>query len=93
MGGEFITRIFEDCTINELTDKINTVCEEDIYEYGHRGYTGTWAGKNGVIVSDKVFDCKYDAEDWINEHNDKVDPLTAVKLKDGRWVVGGLCSS
>ena len=100
MGGEFCSEVVSgDLDRNTLHDKFKEIVAEAEYEDGHGGYTGTFAEKNRLEVSDRTFGSVDEAENWINEVNDKWGPAMAVLVcppdnPDKRvWVIGGWCSS
>lgn len=68
--------------------------EDRRYEYGHRGYTGTFAEARGVSFSKKVFKTQEEAYDYVSENAEKWSDAIAVKIegKPG-WFVGAWCSS
>ncbi|HUS51713.1 MAG TPA: hypothetical protein VMZ91_16215 [Candidatus Paceibacterota bacterium] len=77
----------------ELNSEWIEIQEQKCYDYGHAGYTGTLAEKiNMTIHKDKVFNTKEEAEEWIEENNDKWENADCVKIKDQGWLIGGICS-
>lgn len=82
MGAVYTAKTFPKCDMSALTKQIMEACNEEAYESGHGGYSGTWAEKRGygVKVCDKSFLSAADAAEWIQNNCDKYGPLLAVKL-------------
>ena len=72
----------------------NEVVECRLYDYGHRGYTGSFAENAGAITFPNVppFETADEAYCWLDENCEKWQPGMAVPVKNGDWVVGALCS-
>lgn len=74
-------------------------CEECRYEYGHGGYTGTFAECWDVRFLHRTFDSNGAAAEAIEETHEKWDPVMAVLVRGKRknskshWVFGAWCSS
>jgi hypothetical protein len=64
--------------IKEAFDKKH---DNDAYEYGHGGYSGSFAEIHGVTVVDKTFNTSYDADEWIADHAVKWENALAVRYK------------
>ncbi len=69
------------------------------YDYGHRGYTGSLAEKDGfceIAVPDGVDPAAY-AQELMEKQDERIDdkwgPAGCVKLKDGEWLFFGWASS
>ena len=73
--------------------EVEGMIEQDAYECGHGGYTGTLAEADGVIVEGHTPESDEDAEEWLDGHSDKWGPAVIVKAKDGSYHVGANCSS
>lgn len=61
------------------------------YDHGHAGYSGSWAECDGVKIRSEVFDCGYEAKQWLDANAEKWGPMLIVKLNDG-WAFGACCS-
>lgn len=71
---------------------------QDQYDYGHAGYTGTFAEVSSVIVeNDRIFASRKDAENHCSEFAEKWEPALAVQFLDesGKktWLIGAWASS
>ena len=72
----------------------NSVIEQECYEYGHGGYTGTFAEAQGCeIAQHPPLDNREAAEDWLNGHAQKWGPALLVVTTDGKYYMGANCSS
>ena len=92
MGAEYCTKILDKMTKDEVKDEFYRIQEQCRYMDGHGGYSGTFAEKHGVRFEYGVF--TYDKADaHCLDHNDKWEAAGAYKLDDGRWFIGGWCSS
>jgi len=89
MGASYSSRVFPDMPEAELSKQVANAISEDAYEDGHR-YSGSWGVKNGYHVireprglrnDIKTFDSVEAADDYISEHNDKWEPLMAVRAR------------
>jgi len=76
-------------TQNELKD----IIENAEYDYGHAGYTGSFAECPGFTFSKEKFGSVKDAEDWLYENTQKWEDALIVETKTGQWVIGGVFSS
>lgn len=78
---------------SSLIEKHNQVVDAHQYEYGHGGYTGTWAESSGLEVKHRVFETQDEAYDWLQNAIRKWEPDIAVRFKgeDGGliYMVGG----
>ncbi len=97
MGATTDFRTYKIADKKTVKKKFSKACDDERYESGNGGYTGTIAEMNGVGVwKDLLLPTPEAAEDYIEEHHAKWDPAMAVSFKteDGKfgWVVGGLCS-
>lgn len=80
MGAEYQYRTYDQCSESELYKKVSDACDEERYESGHGGYSGTWAEKSGCVITRETFNSYDEAEDWVCENNDKWGELVAVKF-------------
>ncbi len=80
----------------KVTELGNKLIEDRMWDYGHAGYTGTFAEANGIVIhGTHVFECQIDAERWLENHVDKWGPALAVPYKGNDkllWAFGALCS-
>ncbi len=91
MGAEYQGQPFEACSKKDLAEKIVKVCQQAAYDYGHAGYSGSWAEMGDVDFRSKIFTSDDEAEDYCDEHAGKWDPLLAVRVSKPKlhWYVGG----
>ena len=68
------------------------VIAQALYDYGHAGYTGTFAEANGVSLTRRIFPTKDLAIDWLGDHCEKWGPILIVQAP-GVWIYGALCST
>lgn len=68
--------------------------EEDIYEYGHHGYTGSFAEKDDISVHDAVMSEK-EAKEHCLDNSEKWGSALAIPTNEERttWYIGAWCSS
>ena len=71
----------------------HNMIEDCQYNYGHAGYSGTFAEASGVKMTDKVFDTMREAEDWLDENCQKWGPILIVAVREPKALIyGALCS-
>jgi hypothetical protein len=93
MGAEYCSDIIDsNVTKEELSKKFLELKEKDEYNYGHAGYTGSFAEKEDIDIIDEVMTLEK-AEAYTQDNNDKWGNAFVIKLVDGRWYIGGWCSS
>ena len=101
MGANFDYNLIKDAKLEmldeEIKNKAQLFFESAAYDYGHAGYTGTFAEKleKGVIIHrDKVFENEQEAMKYVDEvlDSDKWGPADVVPIKDTGWFIGGWCS-
>lgn len=90
MGSEY-QQVFTDTPAEKLEEWFRGVRDQALYDYGHAGYTGSFAEASGIERSIKSFDSKEDAGKWLQENAEKWGPALAVKVPGG-WLVGAWCS-
>lgn len=98
MGASYVSRIYPDMSQAELSKRVDADIAQDAHEDG-RSYSGSWGVKSGYHVvherygssAIKTFDSVEAADAFIEEKNDKWEPLMAVrarvveiKLPDGK---------
>ena len=91
MGAEYQERIVT-TDDSGLTQVFHEIVEGAKFDHGHSGYSGTFAEKLDLEIIDGVWE-EAQAEDDCTKRNDKWGPAWAYKLHDGRWYIGGWCSS
>ncbi len=67
--------------------------KQDLHNYGHGGYTGSFAEPKSVIVErDGYFHCIHDAEEYLEGKCEKWEPAIAVMYYDEddkeMWMIG-----
>lgn len=81
MGANFESVEFEG-TKDEIIKKYRTLVEEQRYEHGNGGYSGTFATLAGIVVQGQVFPNRKEALDHIENTHQKRDPAIAVQFRD-----------
>ncbi len=76
----------------DLKSWFSEIQEEARYDYGHRGYTGSWAEAQGIEIAAPAFEQLEDAEDWLVENCKKWESALAVRVGYDLWAVGAWCS-
>ena len=71
---------------------LDDLIENAKYEYGHRGYTGSFAEATGVSIIDKHFDSIEEATDWLIDNAPKWGNIYVVSTQT-HWVYGAVCAS
>lgn len=97
MGAEYFEYTFPGTlTRNELKKEFVSLVADLRYEYGHGGYTGTFAECSGLTIDSNVFDTISQAREYVDSHARKWGDAIAVKCKDesGKevWYLGAICS-
>jgi hypothetical protein len=93
MGAAMDSRVVECKGRDDLLLRVWRQTVEDArYMHGHGGYTGTLAEKWEVVIIPGTWDEEGASEHCV-ENNDKWGPAFAYNLGDGRWYIGGWCSS
>ena len=81
------------CEKKELQRRYDDICDSCAYEYGHSGYTGTFAEAKGRLsIQPGTWDMDKAAEHCEDKHQ-KWEPAFAYDLGNGQWYVGAWCSS
>ena len=95
MGAELYTTTIDNCTNFELFCAYKAIHEQALYDYGHRGYSGSLAEKPELAIVNQEFVSDEEAEQWILDKNEKWGPSDAIKVKTPtpHRLVGGICSS
>ncbi len=93
MGAEFVCEKLKAETREEAIYEVKQIIEQCLHDYGHAGYTGTFAESYGVSVVDiDVNNCD-EAYDWLIENCRKWGPVLIVETRDDGYVAGAWCSS
>ncbi len=99
MGAEYCQTIIEDAelkmTDKELEDAAQGVFDQAAYDYGHAGYSGSFAEKDSITIHrDRVFDDEEAADRFIDKmDSDKWGPADVVPIKGRGWYMAGWCSA
>jgi hypothetical protein len=93
MGAEFCCKALKAETIEEAVYEVKQIVKQCLHDYGHAGYTGTFAESKGVSVVDVDVDDYDEACDWLLENCRKRGPVLVVKTRDGGYIAGAWCSS
>lgn len=87
--------------LEELKNVFQEIVEQCLYDYGHAGYTGTFAEKDPddlLVVEEldgvtKTVWSLDEARKHAMDCNDKWGPTFAYRLNDGSWYIAGWCSN
>jgi hypothetical protein len=94
MGCEFNFEILHATNDADALQEVSAMIDQAKYEYGHSGYSGTFAEARGCEINKSViFEGITDAEDWLDEHAEKWGPAIIVLTQSGKYCVGANCSS
>ena len=69
------------------------IIEQAAWDYGHAGYTGSFAEARGVEVCTHVAASPAEAETWLDEHAEKWEAALLIADVNGNWYMGANCSS
>jgi len=92
LGGEYREDIIFASTERELRQKYNELVECHLYMYGHSGYSGSFAEKPELKIIPGAF-IQETASVECQDTNDKWGPSFAYNIGDGKYYIGGWCSS
>lgn len=85
MGAHFTCETFdENLDSTELRRRYKQRVDELTHEYGTDPYNGTLATTNGLIVEEKTFDSRHEAEEYVQANTEKWQAARAVRYKDMR---------
>lgn len=93
MGAEFVYETLKAETREEAIYEVTQIIKQCLHDYGHAGYTGTFAESDGVSVVDVYVDDYDKACDWLLENCRKWGPVLVVKTRDDCYVAGAWCAS
>lgn len=95
MGAVFETlRVYKD-TREEAREECQRYISDCQWEYGHGGYSGTFAEATGVIFTDRTFTHRENAYDYLIEKAEKWGPAVGVLVDDEEeayYLFGAWCS-
>ena len=91
MGSSFDSRTFEDKGREQLRRDFGKLQRELRIETG-TSYSGNLGMCSGLSIHDNEFVTKREAEDYLIKNTEKWGMAIAVKV-NGKWIVGGWCSS
>ncbi len=93
MGAEFVVEILKAETKEEAIYEVKQIIKQCLHDYGHAGYTGTFAENKGVSVVDiEVNNCD-EAYDCLLGGCRKWGPVLVVNTRSGCYVAGAWCAS
>ncbi|VGO13406.1 hypothetical protein PDESU_01963 [Pontiella desulfatans] len=79
---------------NAAIVEANSIIEQECYEHGHGGYTGTFAEAQGCeVAKHPPLNNREAAEEWLSGHAQKWGPALLVVTTDGNYYMGANCSS
>jgi hypothetical protein len=99
MGAEYCSTMINDpelkMTDKEIEEAAQGVIEQAEYDFGHSGYSGSFAEKESVtILRDEVFMDEAAADKFIDDmDNDKWGPADVVPVAGVGWYMAGWCSA
>ena len=93
MGAEFHFESLVADDYEEAVAGVESITEQCYYDYGHSGYTGTFAEADGVKQEPVKPDNEEEVYEWINENAEKWGPVLIVQDKEGNYYAGAWCSS
>lgn len=79
-------------TRDEAIKEGHQLIEDAKYDYGHAGYSGSWAECDGVEFMPFTGKLGTDVEDWLEERCEKWGPMLVTEVNGLYWA-GALCSS
>jgi DNA repair exonuclease SbcCD ATPase subunit len=80
MGACYVDQTFEASDVATLKNNFSTYAEQESFEHGHGGYSGTLS--HGIRVIEKTFKDISEANDWVEQNCRKWEPALAVKVGD-----------
>jgi hypothetical protein len=95
MGAEFNFATIAAHSKSDCVKETHDLIESCKYEYGHGGYSGTFAEAEGCEFGDYVANDELDAYNWLIDNCKKWGPVVIVpSRKDSKtYYVGAWCSS
>ncbi len=94
MGAEFICEKVQAKNKIDLIKIHDSLVKQAKYDYGHSGYTGSFAESPGLTIAAIEFESENGAEEYLCNHAKKWENSIAVKIKNTEyWLIGGVFSS
>lgn len=93
MGYEFNFTKLKARSKKEALAEAETIIAQAAYEYGHGGYTGSFAEAQGVEFVESDMADEEQAEEWLSDYADKWGPAIITLTKNGKFCMGANCSS
>lgn len=93
MGCEFNFEVLKATTPVDAVNEGLALIEQAAYDYGHAGYSGSFAEAWGVEFRSEEFDNEAEAEAWLDVNAKKWGPALIVKVTNGPYFIGANCSS
>jgi hypothetical protein len=97
MGAEFCFQVFQADDRQHALQRAREIIDQAAHDYGHAGYSGSFAECPGARIENKAFPTFGDAEEWLVEHAQKWEAAVLVQVEtvEGvqRWAMGAWCSS
>lgn len=92
MGAEFNFERLE--ATDDATAKVEAeaMCDQARYDYGHAGYSGSFAEKHDIEFIKQKFATIQQAEEYIDEHAEKWGAALIARTDEG-YCFGAWCSS
>jgi hypothetical protein len=94
MGAEFMYEELEAKTDKSAIAEVRIIRQQCLYDYGHAGYTGTFAENDGEVLLEinEPID-RDEAREWLMENCKKWGPVIIIKTQKDQYVAGAWCSS
>ena len=96
MGATLLTIEIQTTDSKQMYKRFEEVRDEDAYEYGHGGYSGSWVEVDGLTIVEDPYpeqewteEKKELVEDWLDEHCEKRGPALAIRTPTS-FLIGGL---
>jgi hypothetical protein len=80
MGACYVDQTFEASDVATLKTNFSNYVEQETFEHGHGGYSGTLS--NGMRVVSNTFKDSNAASDWVEQNCKKWEPALAVQVGD-----------
>jgi len=99
MGAEYCQTVIADpmleMTDTQIREAAQGIIKQAEYDYGHSGYSGSFAEKESVTIHrGKIFESEESADKFIDDmDNSKWGPADVVPVKGVGWYMAGWCSS
>jgi hypothetical protein len=93
MGAQFNFRTMRATTRAEALKEAKEVISQSAYDYGHAGYTGSFAEASGADYNGALMEGEQEAENFLVDKCEKWGPAIIVQDKAGVFYMGAWCSS